>query len=357
MSRRRALDELSALANFVQDPSFPAEVASAWNVVQTTLTPAAELVDSLKKVQKFAETWRKRAVYKGNDAKTHADKLTEGIEQSVDAGNNVLIPIAQEADLPPEPIRGTPFEKLMVAVLQNTSVAGFYALHAEPGAGKSTAATLAALELKGRQPKDVIVLLQNDFERQLKSFFRLSNIEYTAEIARPFFTSLRDKGIRVRLILDNVLDSSTIIIQSGDRLRALARAANDNLHQVIVIVQSEAAAQEIGGLNGDTTRKGNQMPAELYRWSREETEELLKSTNIQELLKKPLRDDEEAEDLNVLLAEALERSEIPDKYGRWRPRSTKRYIMTGDRPTAPPIPGGVRAHVMMCASSESVSHV
>ncbi|CAE7492233.1 unnamed protein product [Symbiodinium pilosum] len=228
----------------------------------------------------------------------------------------------------------------MVAVLQNTSVAGFYALHAEPGAGKSTAATLAALELKGRQPKDVIVLLQNDFERQLKSFFRLSNIEYTAEIARPFFTSLRDKGIRVRLILDNVLDSSTIIIQSGDRLRALARAANDNLHQVIVIVQSEAAAQEIGGLNGDTTRKGNQMPAEFYRWSREETEELLKSTNIQELLKKPLRDDEEAEDLNVLLAEALELSEIPDKYGRWRPRSTKRYIMTGDRPTAPlPIPG------------------
>ena len=35
---------------------------------------------------------------------------------------------------------------------------------------------------------------------------------------------------------------------------------------------------------------------------------------------------------NVLLAEALERSEIPDKYGCWRPRSTKRYIMTGDRP-------------------------
>eukprot|EP00439_Symbiodinium_sp_Y106_P022626 s8756_g2.t2 len=170
-------DELSELANFEQDPSFPAAVASAWNVVQTTLTPAAKLVDSLKKVQKFAETWREGEVYKGNDAKTHADKLTEGIEQSVDAGNNVLIPIAQEADLPPEPIRGTPFEKLMVAVLQNTSVAGFYALHAEPGAGKSTAATLAALELKGRQPKDVIVLLQNDFERQLKSFFRLSNIE------------------------------------------------------------------------------------------------------------------------------------------------------------------------------------
>ena len=48
----------------------------------------------------------------------------------------------------------------------------------------------------------------------------------------------------------------------------------------------------------------------------------------------------EAEERNVLLAEALERSKIPDKYGCWRPRSTKRYIMTGDRPTAPlPIRG------------------
>ena len=71
------------------------------------------------------------------------------------------------------------------------------------------------------------------------------------------------------------------------------------------------------------------MPAECYRWSREETQELLNSTNIQELLKKRLRDDEEAEDLNVLLAQALDRSEIPDKYGCWRPRSTKRDIMTG----------------------------
>ena len=75
--------------------------------------------------------------------------------------------------MPLEPIRGTPFEKLMVAALQNISMVGVYALHAEPGAGKSTAATLAALELKGRQPKDVIVVLQNDFERQLDRVFLL----------------------------------------------------------------------------------------------------------------------------------------------------------------------------------------
>ena len=155
--------------------------------------------------------------------------------------------------------------------------------------------------------------------------------------------------------MDNARDSSTIIEQSGDRLRVLARAANDNFHQVIVIAQSEAAAKNIGDLNGDTTQKGNQMPAESYRWSREETQELLSSTNIRELLKKRLRQEEENDGLNVLLAGALKFSEIPDKYGCWRPRSTKRYIMTGERPTAPlPIPGRVRAHVM-CASADSFS--
>ena len=264
----------------------------------------------------------------------------------------VLIPTVQEADLPLEPIRGTPFEKLMVATLQNISMVGVYALHAEPGAGKSTAATLAALELKGRQLKDVIVVLQNDFERQLESFFCLSNIKFTAEIARPFLAMLREKGIRLRLILDNVLDSSTMSGQTGDRLRVLARAANDNLHQVIVIVQSEAVANDIAGLNGDTTQKGEQMPAVWYRWSREETLELLNRTSdIQELLEKQLgkdREQREAEERTVLLTEALElaleRSQIPHKYGCWRPRSTIRYIMTGNRPTAPtaplPIPGG-----------------
>ena len=48
--------------------------------------------------------------------------------------------------------------------------------------------------------------------------------------------------------------------------------------------------------------------------------------------------------LTEALELALERSQIPDKYGCWRPRSTIRYIMTGNRPTAPtaplPIPGG-----------------
>ena len=351
MIRRRVGDELSSVLNVVQDPNFQAAVTSAWAFVQTTLTPAAELVKSFEQVREFASDWRAQTPFEGTDADTHVKDLTVKIEEAMAAGMTVLIPTAQEADLPLEPIRGTPFEKLMVATLQNISMVGVYALHAEPGAGKSTAATLAALELQGRQPKDAIVLLQNDFERQLKSFFCLSNIEFTAEIARPFLAMLREKGIRLRLILDNVLDSSTMSGQTGDRLRVLARAANDNLHQVIVIVQSEAVANNIAGLNGDTTQKGEQMPAVWYRWSREETLELLnRTTDIQELLEKQLgkdREQREAEERNVLLTEALElaleRSQIPDKYGCWRPRSTIRYIMTGNRPTAPtaplPIPG------------------
>ena len=135
--------------------------------------------------------------------------------------------------------------------------------------------------------------------------------------------------------MDNMLDDRTRIGQSADRLRVLARAANDKLHQVMIIVQSEAAAKAIGDLNGATTKKGSQMPAEFYRWSREETVKLLNGLeNKEELLKTRLGE----ADLKDLEAEALERAAIPDQYGLWRPRDTLRYIMTGDPPEAP-LPG------------------
>lgn len=48
----------------------------------------------------------------------------------------------------------------------------------------------------------------------------------------------------------------------------LARAACDNLHQIIFIVQSETAAEEISRLNGDATKiSPQQMPGTFYRWS------------------------------------------------------------------------------------------
>ena len=125
----------------------------------------------------------------------------------------------------------------------------------------------------------------------------------------------------------------------------LARAACDNLHQIIFIVQSETAAEEISRLNGDNTKiSPQQMPGTFYRWSEDQTRALLNCLDMQKLLKKRRKPAdggaEEVDVLDGLMAEVLEELKIPDAYGCWRPRSTKRHIMTGDRPTAPlPIRG------------------
>ena len=150
-------------------------------------SPAVEKLSTSADICQRMET---QAPFEGEDAqcaKNHASELAGEIEKAVTAGQNVLIPFAQEEDLPLLPIRGTPFEKLMVATLQNTSMIGVYAVHAEPGAGKSTAAALAALELLGRQTKDIIMLLQNDFERQLKSFLPMwSSLQKLFAPSSPF---------------------------------------------------------------------------------------------------------------------------------------------------------------------------
>ena len=72
-------------------------------MVQATLTPAAELV------QEFARTWGKQEPLEGKDAGEHVARLTGEI------------------------VKAVAFNKLMVAMLQNTIVAGAYALHAELG--------------------------------------------------------------------------------------------------------------------------------------------------------------------------------------------------------------------------------
>lgn len=64
----------------------------------------------------------------------------------------------------------------------------------------------------------------------------------------------------MRLVLDNVLDGGTGSAQSGDRLRVLARAAVTTFTRHCR--RCEAAAKDIGDLNGDTARKGNQFPAD-----------------------------------------------------------------------------------------------
>ncbi|CAE7825092.1 unnamed protein product [Symbiodinium sp. CCMP2456] len=323
MPRRSLPEFVSAAFDIAQDPS----VQAAWGLVVTSLDglkSAADLSEAFGQVLKLSNTWEQQALFEGNDLPEHVSRLTKDIEERLQKGQNVLIPGAQDGELPAQPVRGTPFEKLMTAVLQNSRLIGTFAVYAEPGAGKSTAATLAALELSERLPTDLIVLLQNNYDLQLKRFFRLSNVEFTAEVARALFASLRQKGIRLRLMFDNVLDSA-MGRQDEDTTRVLARAAAEHAHQVVFLVQSENSAAAIAGLNGDTTSIPPQQTraAAAYRWSREETLDLLQGLGLSK----------EADEI-------LEQSQIPDEFGGWRPRSTKIYIQTRRKPTAPrPAPG------------------
>ena len=112
-----------------------------------------------------------------------------------------------------------------------------------------------------------------------------------------------------------------------DTTRVLAAAA-EHAHQVVFLVQSENSAA-IAGLNGDTTSIPPQQirSAAAYRWSREETLDLLQGFG-----------------LSTKAEEILEQSQIPDESGGWRPRSTTVYIQTGRKPTAPcPAPGATVA--------------
>ena len=125
ISRRPIPDVLSAVFDAAQDPA----VEAAWGTVASQLTSAAQLAKSSEQVQNFASKWIKQEHFEGGDAqdaKKHASKLTEEIEKAMTAGDNVLIPAAQEEELPLRPIRGTRFEKLMVSMLQNTSMMGVY---------------------------------------------------------------------------------------------------------------------------------------------------------------------------------------------------------------------------------------
>lgn len=271
-------------------------------------------------MQRFASEWKEQKPFKGENAMEHASKLTKDIEKAITAGDNVLIPGAQEADLPLQPIRGTPFEKLMVSICFHASE---YQLdwnlrRAEPGAGKSTAAALAALELLGRQSQDVYRTTLNGNSRFSSAFPTPSLLRTLPALCHPPSEGDQTEG-------NNVLDDG--VIDQGDNIRVLTRAACDNLHHIIFIVQSEAAEEDISALNGDATNiSPQQMPAPLY-WSEEETLALLNcSDDMQKLCKKRLSADAGAEAVEGLTAEVLEQSKIPDEFGRWRPRSTKLYI-------------------------------
>ena len=74
------------MLNVLQDPNFQAAVTSAWVFAQSTLTPAAELVQSLEQVQEFARAWGEQNLFEGKDADKHVKDLTGAIEKAIAAG-------------------------------------------------------------------------------------------------------------------------------------------------------------------------------------------------------------------------------------------------------------------------------
>lgn len=68
-------------------------------------------------------------------------------------------------------------QQLMVATLLDDAP-GVVAAHAEPGSGRSIAATLATVEVyfKIQYTSDSYVLLQNDLDQGLQRFFGVSEV-------------------------------------------------------------------------------------------------------------------------------------------------------------------------------------
>ena len=166
----------------------------------------------------------------------------------------------------------------------------------------------------------VSVLLQGEFTYSLEEFFR-TPAKWAAQVAFKLFRRLSQRGIRLQMVLDNTFDQG-LHGQKGwsvTVLMELTRFAHEFDHHLIVITQSEEAANEVDDLNGERTRKVEQSEAPFYRWSKEQAQKYLKTMTT----------------LTKGVEEVLKMSEVPDKFGGWRPVSIKEYLRTGRRPKAP----------------------
>ena len=309
----------------------------------------ARAQDSQKTVDFFltfanaGKTWLeyiRRPAYDGTgDINEHVSLLVTELEANLAAGNNTFISNVRSGELPEKPIRATYFEQLMVSVLCSNQ-SGVSAVYAESGTGKSVGVTLAVTTVASVQKSDLFVVLQGGFKLQLRGIFRISDEEFTDAIAPSLFSSLRNKDIRLHLVFDNVLDSGVRDDSSKGRLKALARAAAEHQYQVVFTMHDTEAAESVATLNGDTT-----FTAELqdecpgaYRWTRNETVQL-----IQGFLN--------GQDTEDTKKEILKDSEIPDEIGGWRPRATKFFIRTGQKPKQTPKQAGWAAELLKCQES------
>ena len=241
--------------------------------------------------------------------KKHAKRLLDLM-----SAQQTIIP-QQVFFFPEQLIEGTAFEKLMITVLNDNRTGGLSSVHAEPGVGKSVATAMALRNCT--QKSAVTVLLQRDFQKSLKAFFRLGDVADAAPVALQLFRILRKRGIRLQMVFDNTFDTG-LQGQETDLL-ALTRAAHEFDHHLIAISQTAEAANEVANLNGARTRKVEQQEPRSYRWSKGQAEEYLKA--VKTLTEKDER--------------VLNMTQVPDEVGGWKPVDIKEYLRTGRRPEAP----------------------
>jgi len=284
--------------------------------VLSTASAATAVVDFINKQMKYYEDEIASIplLPLSGDVQQHAQKLLESLVNAQKCGNSI-IPKSQR--VPEQPVENTSFEQLLMTVFSDNRTTGVSAVHAEPGVGKSTAAALA---LRNGMPDSSIgVLLQGDFQKNLRDFFRAADAADAVQVASVLFDLLQARGIRLQILFDNTFDQG-LQGQEG-LLLGLTRIAFDCGHHLLVVTQSEKAAQEVAKLNGARSRAWAQNDARSYRWERMEARKHVQNN--------PLRSNEQTIDV------VLNMTEVPDQIGRWRPVDVDEYLRTGRRPQAP----------------------
>ena len=249
----------------------------------------------------------------GGEVGAHVEKLAKFVDSAQQEGNSIILQSLQT--VPEQPVEGTGFQRLMTTVLNDNRTAGLSAVHAEPGVGKSVATAMALRNYT--QKSAVTVLLQGNFQKNLKGFVRVADAADAVDVAGELFRILTDRGTRLQMVFDNTFDTG-LRGQETD-LMTLTRAAHEFDHHLIAITQTEKAADEVANLNGARTRKVEQQKARSYRWSKGQAEEYLKAAK-------------------AFAGEAervLNMTQVPDEVGGWKPVDIKEYLKTGRRPEAP----------------------
>lgn len=317
----------------VKDPFIAAQLSATVSNLMNVLGNVQKVSDWFNSLNSAGKAWKEWAVvpkgaafysYSGN-IDSHISALMETVNAMMQGGSNILISSEQVAEVPSQPVRGTYFENLTLGVLCDKTP-GMSAIFAEAGTGKSVAVLLAVTEVARARPEELYVVLQDDLDTALRGFFRIDDMGFSATVARGLFFALRQRNITLHLFLDNMLDMGVRTDKDQSVLAGLARAANEHGQQIVFTTQFQEAAESIATINGDTTFMAELQDTSYgaYRWSANETEQLIRSL-----------DGGDGTDTNERINQILEASKIPDWRGGWRPRSTKVFVKFGRKPSAP----------------------